>query len=132
MGWWSTDILGGDRPLDYLYELGQKIGVEDLYTEKNIPGVKEKLEGLITSINNGTLFDEEEYEYYIGYQVLAIKLLEYGVKIPVKTKNALIHYINEDVWAQEDEERKETIDNFVRSKGLFEVIGIKLGGKDGK
>ena len=139
MGWWSTDILGGDTPLDFLYEIGQMVDSEDLYTERDIDGVKEKLEGLIPCIDKGTVFEEDEYEFYIGYQVLAVKMLEYGVKLPEKTKKALIHYINEDEWAKEDEERKETIENLIsaiknhdgekleiRSRGLFEVMGVKL------
>ena len=134
MGWWSVDILGGDTPLDYLGEISDMIGVESLYTESDIPGVKEKLAGLIPKVIDGTLFDSDEYKYWIGYQVFAVKLLEYGVSLDDDVKEILISHIEQDEW--QDAERVKVIDNLIseikkyngeivkiNSKGLFEVIG---------
>jgi len=134
MGWWSVDILGGDTPLDYLGDISDMIGVESLCTESNIVGVKEKLAGLIPKVIDGTLFESDEYEYWTGYQVLAVKLLEYGVSLDGNVKEILISHIEQDDW--QDAERVKVIDSLIseikkhdgeivkiNSRGLFEMLG---------
>ena len=135
MGSWSVDILGGDTPLDYLDEISEKIGVKSLYVNKDesVESVRAKLEQLIPEIDAETIFDSDSYEHWIGYQVLAVKLLEYGVILSDKTKEVLISHIEQDDWDEIERVEKvneliESVKNHgteptkVKSRGLFEVL----------
>jgi hypothetical protein len=136
MGWWSTDIMGGDTPLDYRCEIYEMVGISDYY-DVSREVKKEKLKSLIPLIENETIFKDDDYIPVIGFQVLAVELMDNEVSISDKAKKVLIRNIKKDDW--NDKERIKTINALVdkvknytgeriivKSKGLFEVINDKL------
>jgi hypothetical protein len=136
MGWWSTDIMGGDTPLDYRYNIYEMVGISDYY-DVSREVKKEKLKSLIPLIENETIFKDDDYIPVIGFQVLAVELMDNEVSISDKAKKVLIRNIKKDDW--NDKERIKTINALVdkvknytgeriivKSKGLFEVINDKL------
>jgi hypothetical protein len=139
MGWWSTDILGGDAPLDYEDAIYDICGIDKFPEEgglAHIPAaiLEENLDEIISMI------DADTYDNQIGYQVLAVMMMRSGAMISPDIRFEIIRSCNEDEWAKEDEERQRSIigllgaldayDNktpiIVKSKGLFEVMFKKL------
>lgn len=131
--------MGGDTPLDYegeicdiagacTYEPGKELTKEKL--EPVLPQVVERLES--------NKWGSEE----IGWQVLGVLAMQHGVELSDEIKSQIVDACLEDEWAQDDEERKskvmalkEAIERYdgtpiqITSKGLFEVMYEKLGGK---
>lgn len=159
MGWWSTDILGGDSPLDWQGVLYDKLDIpyfdEDhtnVGTHDGISEIRPK-EMSRTTQNNLIQYildsTQESYDKYggsdsrsIGMQVLAIMILKSGAKMTKKNKNELIKWIKLDEWATEDHERKNHIDEllfaiekydgmpmYYKGKGLFQTIFEGLSGE---
>lgn len=77
MGWWSSDILGGDAPLDCLSSFGRAFGVgqEGTWTS-DLPNIKTALD----SASETALLDfiNHSYEPDIAAQVVAILCLRSG------------------------------------------------------
>jgi hypothetical protein len=143
MGWWSTDILGGDTPLDWedeFYGISKvdKFGGAEKGKINYIP--KDVLEqrqfefsDLLDAASNYT-------EPGIGYQVLAVMMMRAGASIDPVVKGKMVAAALGDQWAKEDSEREETIHGLVKalsqydgqtpilvkSKGLLEVMAEKL------
>jgi hypothetical protein len=156
MGWWSTDILGGDTPLDFKSEFYSKLKL-DQFKDKG-DKVKTSFEkyqkkfvsdGEMDNILNEWGCGEPDESFYrdyksIGYQVLAVILMENGCQISYDLKDIMLNWIPTDNWASEDDERKTTIQNLVKtltaydgsvpfkikSKGLFEVWAEKIQNKN--
>lgn len=80
MGWWSSDILGGDAPLDCLSAFGREFGVgqEGTWTA-DLPNIKSTLD----SADEAALlnFINHSYEPAIAAQVVAILCLRSGAHI---------------------------------------------------
>ena len=157
MGWWSATIMGGDSPLDFQGALESKLGIEPNYSETKTPeSHKKKLyeaienhEEMIDSILNKWGCGEPEEDFYkneksIGFQVLAVLMMECGAEIKPELKTKMLFWIEKDEWANEDTERLGYIDNLqdmvrayegepvkVKNEGLFEVFAKKLGGNNG-
>lgn len=156
MGWWSTDILGGDTPLDFKSEFYSKLKL-DQFKDKGdkVKTAFEKYQkkfvsdGEMDNILNKWGCGEPDESYYrnhksIGYQVLAVILMENGCQISYDLKDIMLDWIPTDDWASEDGERKTTIQNLVKalkaydgsvpfkikSKGLFEVWAEKIQNKN--
>ena len=137
MGWWSEDIIGGDTPLDFVdtfYDIAQ---IEEFEgdVQNMIPAdtFKERLPAMIEFI------EKQDYDNEIGFQVLAVKLMEAGAEINEDLKSKIFKACADDEWAQHDETRADRINSLkeavemydgtpivVKSKGLFEVIGEHL------
>lgn len=145
MGWWSCDIMGGDTPLDCEDELYSILEVD------NRPSIKFNKSKIVPLRSD--LFTPEKIEKYIkslpkfvseeisiGYQVLAVKMMEVGAPIGSELKDEMIEQISEDEWAGRDARRQKVIDDLLKavsaydnktpikinSKGLFEVMAEKL------
>ena len=143
MGWWSTDILGGDTPLDFEDEFYHIIGKnkftdDNKIVELNKEDINENLNKIIKYLN------KEDYEIEIGWQVLAVIILKTGANMSKSTREKLIWSCDEDGWSKENDERFLTIENLkkniikykpsepieIKSKGLFEIITEKLINKN--
>ena len=140
MGWWSTDILGGDTPLDWEDEFYEMANVEKWQekTKSNIP--KEVIELHQKSFSD--LLDSTGYsgEGEIGYQVLAVMMMRVGASIDPVIKAKMVTAALGDEWAKDDSEREETMQGLVKalsqyksgtpilikSKGLFQVMAENL------
>ena len=139
MGWWSTDIMGGDTPLDFedaIYDICKIDKFPEEGGIANVPAVilEEKLDEIISMI------DADTYSAGIGYQVLAVLMMKAGATIPVEIKDEMIESCHQDEWADEDDERQTSINGLlealalydnktpiiIKSKGLFEVMVEKL------
>lgn len=139
MGWWSTDIMGGDTPLDFEDAFYEIAGVEK-FPES---GGKTKLNKETVEKNFDRFTDvvhKCSYEQEIGWQVLAVVALSAGINIPVVAIAEMKQACMNDQWATEDNERRITIDSLlnslntydgtpiiINSRGLFEVMAQKLG-----
>jgi hypothetical protein len=136
MGWWSTDILGGDTPYDIVSRIFEICDIEQYEEDKpgqNLLNDKAIQENLDEITNYLDMLGEDKS---IGYQVLAVLMMECGATISKDLKFEMIYACNEDEWAQTNEERQKSIlgllttleayDNSkpiaVKSKGLLEVI----------
>jgi hypothetical protein len=141
MGWWSTDIMGGDTPLDF----------EDAFFD--ICNVDKFPEGggtaSLTKEDFAKHLDkmlEEVHRYKddqnIGYQVLAVLMLKAGAFISGDLQDFMMQACENDEWAMENLDRKRATvklwealsmyDNerpiVINSKGLFEVMFEKISG----
>jgi hypothetical protein len=140
MGWWSTDIMGGDTPLDFedsffnickVNKFPEPGKMNHLSKEDFAKHLDEML----------VIVHKYDYEKEIGYQVLAVLMLKAGAFISGDLKDFMMQACENDEWAQESEERKLATDGLynallrydnehpiiIKSKGLFEVMAEKLG-----
>jgi len=139
MGWWSTDIMGGDTPLDFEDEIFDICGTEkftDDYSvrneltaeslEKNLPQILETLRNAADPV---------------GFQVLGVLMMKAGATISPELKDEIVEMAKKDDW--DEEERVATIQNFcqavetydgtpvvINSRGLFEMMYNFLTGED--
>ena len=145
MGWWSTDILGGDTPLDWEDEFYGLAGVDKF---EGAP--KGKVNYIPADVLDKMQFEfaarldasDKWSEPEIGYQVLAVMMMRAGASIDPEVKGKMVTAALGDEWAKENSEREETIQGLVtalsqydgstpimiKSRGLFEVMAEKLGG----
>lgn len=146
MGWWSTDILGGDTPLDW---------EDEFYGIAGVDKFKDAPKGRINYIPKDVL-EQRQFEFSdlldasinymepgIGYQVLAVMMMRAGASIDPVVKGKMVAAALGDQWAKEDSEREETIHGLVKalgqydgktpilikSRGLFQVMEEKLSGE---
>lgn len=139
MGWWSTNIMGGDSPLDFEDEFFGICKVEKFPGN----GVRAKLSKEDFANHLDEMLEcihKSGTEQTIGYQVLAVGMLRAGAFISGDLQDFMMQACQNDEWAQESEERKLAIDGlynaissynnqdpiFIKSKGLFEVMASKL------
>lgn len=145
MGWWSTDIMGGDTPLDFEDTYYDICKVEK-FIEKDNSYVRQELTKEAIEANINELVDFVDADKWgdrnIGYQVLAVLMLKAGAFISGDLQDFMMQACENDEWAQEDEDRKvattglfnalAAYDNqtpiIIKSRGLFEVMAEKLGG----
>ena len=139
MGWWSTDILGGDTPLDCLGIYEEKAGVPDIYPLETL--APEKADALRKHIEADDmawlrLADAMYQEHSVAVQVGTLIAMTVGARLGPKYKAAAIPAILEDEWAAEGETaRVRTINGFakalarytgtptrIHSRGLFEAM----------
>ena len=134
MGWWSTDIMGGDSPLDFEDEFYNIAGV-----------IKFPERGSKTKLNKETVeknFDKFvsvvkkcDYEPEVGWQVLAVIAIGAGANIPISEMAEMKQACVNDTWAKENNSRKRSVELLlaalneyngtpivITSKGLFEAI----------
>ena len=139
MGWWSKDIMGGDTPLDWEDEFYGICQVEKWPEGKRGKGKisKETVAKCLPQLE--TEIVKQDYEPFIGYQVLGVMLLAAGANIPQPTRERIIQACEQDEWAKVDEDRrthtlhlKSLIENYdgtpvqIESKGLFEAFAEHL------
>ncbi len=146
MGWWSTDIMGGDSPLDWQGALYDKLGIpyfdEEHTNVGTHDGVSEiKPEEMNTKVQNNLIqyildSTQETYEKYgecdsrsIGMQVLSLMILKSGAKMTKKNKKELTKWVKKDEWASEEFERQEHIDGLVEAINMYDGIPMKYQGQ---
>lgn len=116
MGWWSTNIMGGDSPLDiqsYIYNLSGLSQFPDGYDQDerkfkpedfdNNPDLYSKL---MEKIKN---YDEDSKG--IATQVFAYMLMEAGGSMSDELREKAMESCDSDEWAMEDPERRERVQN---------------------
>lgn len=145
MGWWSTDIMGGDSPLDWedsFYSICKvKKWPDDSSEMAQIP--KEALQAHVEKIVEEIEEVRETWDKQVAYQALAVVMMRSGCEIEENLKANMICAAHLDEWAEEDEDRRKACNDLiqklkdyqgtpteVRSKGLFEVLGEAI--KDGQ
>lgn len=143
MGWWSTDILGGDTPLDW---------EDEFYGIARVDKFDGSAKGKINYIPKEIL-EKKQFEYAdlidastkwmepdIGYQVLAVMMMRAGASIDPEVKGKMVTAALGDQWASEDSEREKTMQGLVKalsqydgktpilikSRGLFQVMAENL------
>ena len=134
MGWWSTDIMGGDSPLDFEDEFYDIAGVNKFpesggMTKLNKESVEKNFDKFVAVVKKC------DYEPEVGWQVLAVTAIGAGAKIPVVAMSKMKQACVNDSWAKENDDRKKSVESLldvlneyngtpiiITSKGLFEVI----------
>jgi hypothetical protein len=123
MGWWSTDILGGDTPLDCLGIYEAKAGVPDIYPLETLP--PEKAATLRKNIEADDmawlrLADDMHCEHSVAVQVGALIAMTVGARLSAEYRLAAISAILEDEWAAEGEPaRVRTINGFAKALARY-------------
>lgn len=154
MGWWSTDIMGGDTPLDFKSAILDQIGLDEFKAKpeqirKAFDSLDEKtLREVIPAIVNEWGCGDPGGDFYknevsIGFQVLAVLMMESGARISPGIQGLMDVRIMDDDWAKEDDERKGKIKHLlqtlrsysgepveVKSKGLLEVLAGRINLQD--
>lgn len=126
MGWWSTTILGGDTPLDYLGNIAHVLGVPCTYDDpKRYPKdvdafhcylfTQERLESPDATKKLIALYQRTGYLQEIMGQVIGTVYLWTGAKMPEKIKKLVLASAKADEWAREDEERADHIYAFTKA-----------------
>lgn len=107
MGWWSTDIMGGDPPLDFQYEILEICRV-DLDEDPDSVLTAQELEQHLPQI----LVDLRADGRSVGFQVLGVMMMRAKAPISPELKDEIIKRAKMDEWAREDAERAEVIQDF--------------------
>lgn len=143
MGWWSTSPLGGDEPLDLLYDLEEVLGVKNLYPLEAISSRKRKKVQKNWDWEKVTdwLFGEPDNdgEYFVEFvsaHLVACVGMACGVEFTDYHKEFFTEMADKDEWSKESEERKRSMDTlketllnyedgvptFFRNPGVLEVM----------
>jgi hypothetical protein len=138
MGWWSTDIMGGDTPLDFESELYHHAGVKQFDEDCNSPDLT--AEDIARALPAYLSEVAEKYEIAedrpVALQVLAYFMMKTGCPISEELKARFHQAADDDEWASEDEERFRVMQEFkaaldshqpgqsltLPTKGLFQTI----------
>jgi len=126
MGWWGHDVLGGDEPLDDLYDYEQKLGVDELYSPSRWDDAKRQ------SVRDAINADQDGYlklassENEVMMQVGAVVLMCAGAEMTDAFRKAAIKAGEEDLWAKEDdEERVRKMEEFVDTVKEYDGTPVK-------
>lgn len=124
MGWWGTDVMGGDTPLDILHEIAESCGLKPDWDNdsglegylKSYPFTKENVEKNIEKIicTLVTGYEKRPDDLNIAYQVFGVVLMAVGADIPLVTISRIISAASCDEWAKEDDERYQCMQDFVK------------------
>jgi hypothetical protein len=119
MGWWSTDVLGGDPPLDMLGVIEDQLGVSDLYP---LAALSEAQRTELVAVLDPRTVDALVVELAgaagdngIGLQVLAAVVMAAGAAMGETLREAALRAARDDEWASEDEERRESMDDLAKA-----------------
>lgn len=123
MGWWSTDIMGGDTPLDWEDEFYGIAGVDKFEGAE-----KGKCNYIPTEVLEKRQFEYADLldastkwmEPNIGYQVFAVMMMRAGASIDPHIKGKMIAAALNDQWSLDDSEREETIQGLVKALGQYD------------
>jgi hypothetical protein len=144
MGWWSTDIMGGDSPLDVKDVIFEICEVEEFdgndghidLTKEDLVNNLEHILSYVRDQDNNSYYDERA----IAFQVLGVLMMKAGAPISEELKAEILKNSKTDSWAQENEERAQVVNLFhqalevydgkhpieIKSRGLFEVMAEHL------
>jgi len=137
MGWWSTTIMGGDTPLDFKSTIFDLIGRDqfnDRGAKVRVPlekaqslFLKGKMDDILNRWGCGKP-DEEFYREYksIGFQVLAVLMMEYGCEIKPELKGLMREWISQDGWGKEDYERRGHVDDLLKKLDGYNGSPVKV------
>jgi len=97
--------MGGDAPLDWFGDFCDKAGVE--YTGED-PSVltKESLDEAMPEILE--MLRKAKYDQDISWQALGVTILERGSVMSEEVKERILLAIDEDKWAREGDEERES------------------------
>jgi hypothetical protein len=124
MGWWSTEINGGDTPMDIEGCLASFMGLnqdEDADADEWLTPVSsgwltmEVVEAFLEKETD--LLDEsiDHNETSILFTVLGALLMEAGAAIPEDFRKRITVHARHDTWAETSEERKVVIEEFIET-----------------
>lgn len=137
MGWWSTDIMGGDTPLDFKSDIYNKLKLDPFKsTRSKIKKVFDEMdEKTINSLIPSTVTrwgcGEPGSDFHndmtsIGYQVLAIEMMRCGAKIRPTTFKQMEEWIPLDGWSQDDDERNTKVNILLKTLYSYDGSPIEI------
>lgn len=144
MGWFGTDVFGGDTPMDELNTIEDVIGVENLYPVDAIEDKDKVADGLMRhkAVLLQELNNKKGWEQSIAIQVLAATFMAVGAPFPAGLRVRAINAAKNDEWGREDSERFADMNDFavavqnydnktptvLNHEGLFQKIAKSFGG----
>lgn len=115
MGWWSSEIMGGDEPLDILYVMAQTIGAADGDGWHGFawPTTLSAVDvGALAALLDDAQF-ARGHDQSVAAQVFALLALRLRAPIGEALRERLRGLIERDVWAQTDAGRRAKIKRLV-------------------
>lgn len=118
MGWWSCDVLGGDKPLDIRGDMIDAAGGNEIYM-KLLESEKEEHDllhkqlalKLLQGYQNGKLIPNNGSN--ISWQVFGAVVMEFKLPIKEEERKRVMQAAEDDKWAKESNERKECMMKFI-------------------
>lgn len=129
MGWFSTDILGGDEPMDFEYDIQVACGY--LKSDETNCITKENLEK-----NQLILLKKwkEENSSIIAFQTLGAHMVTQGAVFEKEVLDICISSLEKDEWAKTSFERNyniqyllNVIKNYKNTPTIYEDVKIVYG-----
>lgn len=132
MGYWSSDIMGGDNPLDWKDRIYDICKVEE-FTDIVAPSpdsprwiqnkltskdLTDNLPEILKMIDEASGYSDD---VNIALQVLGVLMMEAGAPIPEDLKKRMFNACNEDEWSKTDAERLKATDGMIKALALYDV-----------
>jgi hypothetical protein len=142
MGWWSATILGGDTPLDLVFDIEDIVGIDrdgdrQEITKKHLDDHQAELTAWAVDPKHGGDTDE------IARQVLAFHILKTGAHLSPVVRELAMEACLADEWFREGEADRvkhimalhDAVKNYnvtggpvpLTEEGLFDVLFEKTG-----
>lgn len=124
MGWWSPTILGGDSPMDTVYDVVQFTGISSEW-DKFPEVTKHAFERL--EVTQWMKFISSRSEPGIAAQVVALMHMAVGATLSDSIKKLAIEACNNercDSWSNPSE-RKANLNEFVSMLNAYKGVPIR-------
>lgn len=138
MGWWGTDVMAGDQPLDQLAMISDYCVVEfDSQNDSGLGGYLSSYAFTAENVNDfraatlsaiGKIRDDETR--FISYQVFGVVIMAVGAEMPWDVKNQIAAAASMDAWAAEgDEERIAHMRSYLKMVEAYDGTPTPYEGK---
>lgn len=115
MGWWDTNVYGGDTPWDYLGHIAEAIDYkhdDDMHSLVGVSDWEPIIKYEISKLIDANLDKIRELEHTVGnteifYQVLGQLILDVGAIFPQDLRYHCIKCCLTDEWALEGDKHRQ-------------------------
>lgn len=119
MGWWGTEVMAGDTPLDNMYMYERRVIPEELLDQqydREFTAEELKVFARRADELNGELWDLAKIEFYeqVAIQTFGVFLMKIGARISIEDRAAIILAAEEDEWAESNKERRAVMQSFIK------------------
>lgn len=137
MGWWGTDVMAGDTPLD---QLGMIADTMDLEYQHSVSSrvsylssyklTKEVVEENLPKVMDSIAKIRDKDDRFISYQVFGVVIMEVGAEMRQDVKNQIAEAAALDIWAAGgDEERIAHMRSYLKMLETYDGTPTPYEGK---